>query len=74
VQNSADFRKANPQIDVFLTNLANARPRPQLVHYVEASSVLQQHLHELVLGQATASSAMSAAQADLVALQNRFGN
>jgi multiple sugar transport system substrate-binding protein len=74
LQNSVDFRRANPQIGVFLTNLANARPRPQLVHYVEASSVLQQHLHELVLGQATASSAMSAAQADLLALQNRFGS
>ena len=74
LQESADFRKANPQIDVFLTNLANARPRPQLVHYVEASSVLQQHLHDLVLGSATPSAAMSAAQTELIALQNRLGN
>jgi multiple sugar transport system substrate-binding protein len=74
LQNSSAVRKANPQIDVFLSNLANARPRPKLVHYIEASSVLQRHLHDLVLGTATPSAAMSAAQAELVALQARFGN
>jgi multiple sugar transport system substrate-binding protein len=74
LQNSSAVRKANPQIDVFLTNLANARPRPKLVHYIEASSVLQRHLHDLVLGTATPSAAMSSAQAELVALQARFGN
>ena len=74
LQNSSAFRKANPQIDVFLTNLANAHPRPQLVHYVEASSVLQRHLHDLVLGAATPSAALSAAQSELLALQARFGS
>jgi multiple sugar transport system substrate-binding protein len=74
LQNSSAVRKANPQIDVFLTNLANALPRPKLVHYIEASSVLQRHLHDLVLGTATPSAAMSSAQAELVALQARFGN
>jgi multiple sugar transport system substrate-binding protein len=74
LQNSSAVRKANPQIDVFLSNLGNARPRPKLVHYIEASSVLQRHLHDLVLGTATPSAAMSAAQAELVALQARFGN
>ena len=72
LQKSADVRKANPQIDVFLTNLANARPRPKLVHYVEASAVLQRHLHDLVLGAASPSRAMSDAQAELLALQARF--
>ena len=72
LQNSAQMRNANPQIDVFLTNLANARPRPKLVHYVEASSVLQRHLHDLVLGTVTPSRAMADAQAELVALQARF--
>src|SRR2546423_7936717 len=38
LQNSAEVRKANPQIGVFLSNLANARPPPKLVHYVQASS------------------------------------
>ncbi len=74
LQNSADFRKANPQIDVFLTNLANARPRPKLVHYVEASAVLQRHLHDLVLGTVSPSTAMSDAQSELIALQKRFGS
>jgi multiple sugar transport system substrate-binding protein len=74
LQNSNAFRKANPQIDVFLANLANARPRPKLVHYVEASSLLQTHLHDLVLGAATPSAAMAAAQAGLLALQQRFGS
>ena len=74
LQNSSAFRKANPQIDVFLTNLANAQPRPKLVHYVEASSVLQRHLHDLVLGTATPSAAMSDAQSELLALQARFGS
>ena len=74
LQNSAAVRKANPQIDVFLTNLAYARPRPKLVHYIEASSVLQRHLHDLVLGTATPSAAMSNAQSELLALQARFGN
>ena len=74
LQNSSAFRKANPQIDIFLTNLANAQPRPKLVHYVEASSVLQRHLHDLVLGTATPSSAMADAQAELLALQARFGS
>ena len=74
LQNSSAFRKANPQIDIFLTNLANAQPRPKLVHYVEASSVLQRHLHDLVLGAATPSAAMSAAQSELLALQARFGS
>lgn len=74
LQNSSAFRKANPQIDVFLTNLANAQPRPKLVHYVEASSVLQRHLHDLVLGAATPSAALSAAQSELLALQARFGS
>jgi hypothetical protein len=68
------MRKANPQINVFLINLANARPRPKLVHYVEASSVLQRHLHDLVLGAATPSRAMADAQAELVALQARFAS
>ena len=74
LQNSADLRKANPEISVFLSNLANARPRPKLGHYVEASSVLQRHLHDLVLGSASPSSAMAQAQAELVALQARFSS
>jgi multiple sugar transport system substrate-binding protein len=74
LQNSLEMRKANPQINVFLTNLANARPRPKLVHYVEASAVLQRHLHDLVLGTATPSRAMADAQAELVALQTRFAS
>ena len=74
LQNSADLRKANPQIGVFLANLANARPRPKLGHYVEASSVLQRHLHDLVLGSASPTTAMSQAQAELVALQARFSS
>jgi ABC-type glycerol-3-phosphate transport system substrate-binding protein len=74
LQNSAEVRKANPQIDVFLANLANAHPRPKLVHYVEASSVLQRHLHDLVLGAATPSAAMASAQSELITLQSRFGN
>jgi ABC-type glycerol-3-phosphate transport system substrate-binding protein len=73
LQNSADVRKANPQIDVFLTNLANARPRPKLVYYVEASAVLQRHLHDLIIGAATPTAAMSAAQTELLTLQKRFG-
>jgi ABC-type glycerol-3-phosphate transport system substrate-binding protein len=72
LQNSPGMRSANPQINVFLTNLANARPRPKLVHYVEASAVLQRHLHDLVLGTVTPSRAMADAQTDLVALQARF--
>ncbi|HEX3629346.1 MAG TPA: extracellular solute-binding protein [Candidatus Dormibacteraeota bacterium] len=74
LQNSAEVRKANPQIGVFLTNLANARPRPKLVHYVEASAVLQRHLHDLVLGSVTPSAAMADAQTELLALQKRFGS
>ena len=74
LQNSAEVRKANPQINVFLTNLANARPRPKLVHYVEASSVLQRRLHDLVLGTASPSKAMADAQAELIALQARFSS
>jgi multiple sugar transport system substrate-binding protein len=74
LQNSADVRKANPQIDVFLTNLANARPRPKLVHYVESSSVLQRNLHDLVLGTVAPSAAMANAQSELLALQSRFGS
>ena len=72
LQKSADVRKANPQIDVFLTNIANARPRPKLTHYVEASAVLQRHLHDLVIGAATPAGAMSAAQAELLGLQARW--
>jgi ABC-type glycerol-3-phosphate transport system substrate-binding protein len=74
LQNSPGMRSANPQINVFLTNLANARPRPKLVHYVEASAVLQRHLHDLVLGTVTPSRAMADAQTDLVALQARFSS
>ena len=74
LQNSAELRKANPQIGVFLANLANARPRPKLGHYVEASSVLQRHLHDLVLGTASPTNAMVQAQAELVALQARFSS
>jgi multiple sugar transport system substrate-binding protein len=74
LQNSADLRKANPEIGVFLSNLANSRPRPKLGHYVEASSVLQRHLHDLVLGSASPSSAMAQAQAELLALQARFSS
>jgi multiple sugar transport system substrate-binding protein len=74
LQTSPDFRKANPQIDVFLTNLANSRPRPKLVHYVEASAVLQRRLHDLVLGTVSPSAAMSDAQTELLALQARFGS
>jgi multiple sugar transport system substrate-binding protein len=74
LQNSAEMRKANPQINVFLTNLANARPRPKLIHYVEASSVLQRHLHDLVLGTVTPSRALADAQTELVALQARFAS
>jgi len=74
LQNSADLRQANPQIDVFSTNLANARPRPKLVHYVEASSVLQRHLHDLVLGTVSPTLAMVHAQAELLALQARFSS
>ena len=74
LQNSAEMRKANPQINVFLTNLADARPRPKLIHYVEASSVLQRHLHDLVLGTVTPSRALADAQTELVALQARFAS
>ena len=74
LQNSADLRKANPQIGVFLANLANARPRPKLGHYVEASSVLQRHLHDLVLGSVSPTTAMAQAQAELIALQARFSS
>ena len=68
------MRKANPQIGVFLANLANARPRPKLGHYVESSSVLQRHLHDLVLGTASPTAAMAQAQAELIALQARFSS
>jgi multiple sugar transport system substrate-binding protein len=71
LQNSPDLHRTNSQIDVFLTNLAYARPRPKLTRYVEASAVLQRHLHDLVLGSASPSTAMSGAQAELVALQAR---
>lgn len=71
LQTSTTFRKANPAIDVFLTNLANARPRPQLSHYTQASAVLQRHLHDLVTGAATPGQAMAAAQTELVALEAR---
>jgi multiple sugar transport system substrate-binding protein len=74
LQNSADVRRANPQIGVFLANLANARPRPKLVHYVEASAVLQRHLHDLVLGNVSPTAAMADAQTELVALQARFAS
>ncbi len=74
LQNSADLQKANPQIGVLLTNLANARPRPKLGRYVEASSVLQRHLHDLVLGSASPTTAMAEAQAELLALQARFSS
>jgi multiple sugar transport system substrate-binding protein len=74
LQNSVDVRRANPQVGVFLSNLANARPRPKLVHYVEASSVLQRHLHDLVLGNASPKSAMADAQSELLALQARFSS
>ena len=74
LQKSAEMRKTNPQIDVFLSNLANARPRPKLVHYVEASAVLQRHLHDLVLGTVTPSRAMADAQAELLVLQARFAS
>jgi ABC-type glycerol-3-phosphate transport system substrate-binding protein len=74
LQNSAEVRRVNPQIGVFLTNLANARPRPKLVHYVEASSVLQRHLHDLVLGNANPTRALADAQTELVALQARFSS
>src|SRR2546429_9848524 len=74
LQNSADLRKANPQIGVFLAHLANARPLPKLSHYVESSSVLQRHLHDLVLGTASPASAMAQAQAELIALQARFSS
>jgi multiple sugar transport system substrate-binding protein len=74
LQNSAEVRKANPQISVFLANLANARPRPKLVHYVEASSVLQRHLHDLVLGSVSPTRAMADAQTELIALQARFSS
>jgi multiple sugar transport system substrate-binding protein len=72
LQNSGDVRKANPQINVFLSNIANARPRPKLIHYVEASAVLQRHLHDLVIGAVGAAPAMSAAQAELLTLQARW--
>ncbi|HYM50818.1 MAG TPA: extracellular solute-binding protein [Candidatus Limnocylindrales bacterium] len=72
LQTSAAFRKANPAIDTFLLNLANARPRPQLTHYVEASAVLQHHLHDLVIGSASPSQAMSGAQSELTALEARW--
>ncbi|HEY8677202.1 MAG TPA: extracellular solute-binding protein [Candidatus Dormibacteraeota bacterium] len=74
LQNSSEVRHANPQIDVFLTNMANARPRPKLTHYVEASSVIQRHLHDLVIGATSAAGAMSAAQAELVALRARWSS
>src|SRR5207237_5700033 len=74
LQNSADLRKANPQIGVFLANLANARPRPKLGHYAEWSPVLQRHLPDLGLGTARPASAMAQAQAELIALQARFSS
>ena len=73
LQTSPAFRQANPQIDVFLTNLANSRPRPKLPHYVEASAVLQRHLHDLVIGAATPGAAIGAAQSELLALEARWG-
>jgi multiple sugar transport system substrate-binding protein len=72
LQTSPQFRQAIPQIDAFLSNLANARPRPKLVHYTEASAVLQRHLHDLVIGAATPGAAMSGAQAELTSLMARW--
>ena len=74
LQTSSTFARANPSINVFLTNLANSRPRPQLTHYTEVSAILQQHLHDLVLGSASPTQAMAAAQSELTALLNRLGN
>ena len=72
LQNSAAFQKANPAMSVFLTNLANARPRPQLTHYVEASAVLQHHLHDLVIGATQPGQALHDAQTELLALWTRW--
>jgi len=72
LQNSAAFQKANPAMSVFLTNLANARPRPQLTHYVEASAVLQHHLHDLVIGATQPGQALHDAQTELLALWARW--
>src|SRR2546423_8545147 len=59
LQNSAEVRKANPQIGVFLTNLANARPRPTPVHYVEAPAGLQRDLRAPAVGAASPGRAMA---------------
>ncbi len=71
LQHSPDFGRANPQLGVFLTNLENAHTRPKLPHYVEASAVLQRHLHDLVSGAASPSGAMAEAQAELISLEAR---
>lgn len=72
LQNSSNFRRANPQMDIFLENLQNARPRPKLTHYVEASAVLQHHLHDLVIGAASPQKAMADAQKELLSLEARW--
>lgn len=72
LQQSAAFQKVNPAMTVFLTNLANARPRPQLIHYVEASAVLQHHLHDLVIAATPPGVALRDAQSELLALWNRW--
>jgi multiple sugar transport system substrate-binding protein len=74
LQNAPAFLNANPSMSVFLTNLANSRPRPQLTHYTDVSAILQQHLHDLVVGAASPTQAMAAAQSELTALLNRLGN
>jgi multiple sugar transport system substrate-binding protein len=72
LQRSTAFQKANPAMSVFLTNLANARPRPQLTHYVDASAVLQHHLHDLVIAATPPAQALADAQRELLAFWNRW--
>jgi multiple sugar transport system substrate-binding protein len=74
LQTAPAFLNANPSMNVFLANLANSRPRPQLTHYTDVSAILQQHLHDLVVGAASPAQAMAAAQTELTALLNRLGN
>jgi ABC-type glycerol-3-phosphate transport system substrate-binding protein len=72
LQQSTAFQKANPAMSVFLTNLANARPRPQLTHYVESSAVLQHHLHDLVIAATPPAQALREAQSELLKLWTRW--
>ncbi len=70
VQQSAQAKKVNPDVEFYATNLANAHHRPRVPNYQQVSAIIQEEIHACLLKQAKPEDAATSMVSRINALES----